>query len=486
MRHLCLAILALAAAAFCADGPVREPIQPFKVWDKVAETELKKFTAPTAERFQLANGMIVFLLEDHELPIIDVSMLIRGGDLHEPPGSVGLADVTAAVMRSGGTKKYPGDKLDEILENMAAEIHVGSGPDSGSAGLKTLKEDFDKGLEIFVDVLRNPDFPEKKIDLQLSQMKVGIARRNDAPGGIAFREFRKALYGADSPYARVLEYEHLEKINKAALEAWHAKLYHPNNFIMGVVGDFKKDAMLGKLKAAFEPWPKVDVALPEVKPIPTEHTAKVLFVERQKINQTTIMMGHVVDLKRNNPDYAAIQMMNEVLAGGMSARMFTEVRTKKGLAYSVGGAVQAYYNRPGLFYCQALTRNEQALETVAAIKEEIEKLKKDGVTEQELSEARQSILNSFVFNFDSAGKIIGRQMTYEYYGYPQDFAEKLLENIKKVTVADVNRVAAQYLDPEKAVLLGVGNTERLDKNKPMFTTLPGVQKLDVEIPKAKK
>ena len=478
-------LMALASASACAaDSAPRETIQPFKVWKDVADTELKKFTAPSAKRFELPNGMVIFLLEDHELPIVDVSMTVRAGELHEPPEKAGIAEVTAAVMRTGGSAKYPGDKLDETLDDMAAEISISSGPDAGNASLKTLKEDFDKGFEIFTDLLLHPAFPENKIDLQLSQMRAGISKRNDSPGNIAFREFRKVLYGAQSPYARVIEYDNLANIDRKALVEQHAKIYHPNLYIMGVVGDFKSDEMLAKIKAAFEGQPRHDAALPAIAPIPTAHEKKTLFVERPRINQTTIMMGHVVDLRRNSPEYAAIQMMNEVLAGGMAARLFTEVRTKKGLAYSVGGAVQAYYNRPGIFYCHALTRNEQALETVEAIRDEINKLREKGVTENELAEARQSILNSFVFNFDSPAKIIGRQMTYELYGYPMDFAEKLLEQIKHVTVADVNAAAVKYLDPEKQTLLGVGNTEKVPPAK-SFKSLPAVQMLDVTIPKAK-
>ena len=193
-------------------------------------------------------------------------------------------------------------------------------------------------------------------------------------------------------------------------------------------------------------------------------------------------MGHVVDMRRNSPDYAAIQMMNEILAGGMSARMFTEVRTRKGLRrYSVSGAAQIYFDRAGLFYGTALTRNEQALDTVEAVREELVRLKEKGVTDSELAEARQSILNSFVFNFDSAGKILARQMNYEFYSYPPDFAEKLMEAIKKVTVADVNRVSAQYLDIDNMAVLAVGNTAQLDGKK-SIKTLPGVQVLDVAIP----
>jgi zinc protease len=316
-------------------------------------------------------------------------------------------------------------------------------------------------------------------------MRTAIARRNDNPTMIAGREFRKALYGASSPYARVIEYANLAKIDREALRAYHARVFHPNALILGVVGDFKTADMLEKIKAAFETWPKAERTLPAVAPIPTAHEKKLLFVERPKINQTTIMMGHVVDMRRNSPDYAAIQMMNEILAGGMSARMFTEVRTRKGLAYSVSGAAQIYFDRAGLFYATALTRNEQALDTVEAIREELVRLKEKGVTDSELAEARQSILNSFVFNFDSAAKILARQMNYEFYSYPSDFAEKLMEAIKKVTVADVNRVAVQYLDLDNMTVLAVGNTAQLEGKK-SIKTLPGVQTLDVSIPPSAK
>jgi len=481
MALVCTAALAARVSVALEAATPEGIVQPFKIWKDVQPTELKKFNAPVAQRYELANGMIVFLLEDHELPIIDFSMTIRAGDLHEPADMTGINSATASIMRSGGSKTYPGDKLDEILENMASDIHIGGGSDSGFASLNTLKEDFDKGLGILVDVLRNPEFPEEKIDLHMSHVRAGISKRNDQPSGLASREFKKSLYGKDSPYAKVVEYANLDKIDRAALKAYHAKMYHPNMFIVGVVGDFKKEEMLAKLKAAFEPWAKQDVPLPTVAAIPTAHELRNLFVERPKLNQTTIMMGHVIDMLRNHPDYAAVQMMNEILAGGMSARMFTEVRTKKGLAYSVGGAAQIYYNRPGLFYCHALTRNEQALETVEAIREEIVRLRDKGVTQTELDEAKQSILNSFVFNFDSPSKIIGRQMSYEFYGYPMDFAEKLMDTITRVTVEDVNRVSKQVLDPEKMLLIGVGNTAAVDKAK-SFNSLPGLKLVDVTIP----
>ena len=476
---LCVLSLSLLGSALAENAVV----QPFKVWNEVPNSELKKFKAPVAERFELPNGMVVFLLEDHELPLIDLSMTLRFGDVHEPADMTGIADATASIMRTGGSVKYPGDKLDLILEDLAASVGVGIGTDSGSASLNILKDDFDKGLDILADVLRNPAFPDDKIDLYLAQARTNIAKRNDNPSGICMREFRKAVYGEKSPYVKITQYATLNKIDKKALQNFHDQYFHPNMFIMGVVGDFKKDDMIAKLKTAFGDWPKQEVTLPKVEPIAVEHQNKVLFVDlnKPKLPQTTFLFGHVVDIHRDNPDYPAIQMMNEVLSGGMAARIFTEVRTKKGLAYSAYGQASINYNRPGLFYCMAQTRHEQAVECVEAVKEEVTKMKEHGITEKELAEAKESILNSFVFNFDTPAKVIGRQMTYEFYHYPMDFAEKLLESIKKVGVDDVNRVAAKYLDPANVILLAAGNTPKQEGARG-FRTVPGCQIVDITIP----
>ena len=471
-------LVCFAAFAENADG-----VPPFKLWNDVKSPELKELHAPAPERVVLANGMIVFLLEDHELPLIDLTMRIRVKDLYEPPEQVGLAGAMATIMRSGGSEKYPGDKLDETLEGMAASIGCKIDSDSGYASLSTLKADFEKGLGIFVDVMRNPAFPEDKLELWRSQARTGIGKRNDSPNSIVWREFNKALYGAESPYARHTEYATVNGIDRAALQAFHQKYFHPNQFILGIYGDFKKDEMLAKLKAAFEPWPAEKTDPPAVAPIPTGRTARTLFIDRPRINQTTFTMGQVVDARRDNPDYPAIQMMNQILSGGMSARLFTEVRTKKGLAYSVWGYADVPYDHPGVFSCNALTRNEQALEAVDAVRHEVVKLVESGVTPQEVAESRERIINSFVFNFDTASKIVERQMTYEYFGYPMDFAEKLLEAVKKVTPEDVNRVAKKYIDPEKFVLLGVGNSADLDVAK-SFRSLKDVVLLDVAIPPA--
>ncbi len=484
MRRIFIFGLLLLAGHFAVGaepdtlGSAREP---FKLWRDVKSPELKVYAPPYATRYEFPNGMVVLLLEDHELPLIDVSMTLRFGEVNELPGQTGVAAATAEVMRSGGSEKYPADQLDEKLENMAASFNLGIGIDSGSASLAVLKGDFDSALDLFVDVLQHPAFPEDKLDLYLTQARTGIARRNDRPAGIASREFRKALYGEKSPYAKVLEHANLNQIDRPALQAFHRTFFQPSQFILGVVGDFQPEEMLAKLRASFGAWPAVEVKRQDVPSISTSKKKKTFFVERPRIDQTTFIMGHMIEMRRDSKDYPAMLMLNQILSGSMSARMFTEVRTKKGLAYGVSGSASVFYNRPGAFVCSASTRNEQALDALQAVQLEVVKIRDSGVTEKELEEARESELNSFVFEFDSPAKILNEQLTHELYGYPVDFSHRLAEAIQHVQVAAVNEVARRYLDPDKFVLVGCGGTAGLDESK-TFRALKDVQLLDVTIP----
>jgi zinc protease len=453
--------------------------QPFKLWKDVPPAPLKPLAARAAERVQLPNGMVLFLLEDHELPLIEASLMIRAGELHETAD--GVAAATLTVLRSGGSAQYPGDKLDQILERVAAEFGASTGLDYCSARLATLKEDFDKGLDVFVDVLRNPAFPQDKLELYQSQARTQVSKRNDTPGGIAFREFRKAVYGEKSPYAKTLEYAHINRLDRAALQAFHQKHFQPGQFILGVAGDFKKEEMAAKLTKIFSAWPGQASRTPEPPSINTTHSQKNLYCERPGINQTSVVLGHVLDMRHDSRDYPAVRVLNEILSGGMSARLFSEVRTRKGLAYSVGGHASVNYTRPGLAMYSVLTRNEQALEAAEAVRAELARMRDNGVTEQEVAEARESILNAFVFGFDTPAKILNRQMTYELFGYPMNFAETQMAAVKQVRAEDVNKAAKKYLDPEKCVLVAVGNFSGLEPGK-SFAALKNAQKLDVTIP----
>ena len=186
-------------------------------------------TIPKPQRIVLDNGMVLMLLENHELPLIEVSARIRTGSRLDPAEKTGLAGMFGQVLRTGGTKTMTGDQIDDFLEARAAMIDTGVGTDSGTAGLSCLAQDFDSVLKVFSDVLRNPEFSDDKIKLVKNQANSGISRRNDNPQGVMNREFAKLVYGETSPYARTTEYATIEAVSRDDFAAFHAKYYQPHD-----------------------------------------------------------------------------------------------------------------------------------------------------------------------------------------------------------------------------------------------------------------
>src|SRR2546426_726013 len=226
-----------------------------------------KFTIPEVERIVLENGIIVYLLPDPELPLVTVSAMIRRGAVYEPPEKVGLAAMTGTVMRTGGTARMTGDQIDEELEFLAANVGVGISSESGTASLDILKKDLGRGLAIFADMLRTPSFEPAKVELAKRQALEAIRRRPDSPAGIAGREFRKLLYGADHPLGRESTIATVSRITREDLVAFHRQYFTPSGLILGVTGDFENPAMLAALRKVFGDWKPQPVTLPAIPPV---------------------------------------------------------------------------------------------------------------------------------------------------------------------------------------------------------------------------
>lgn len=433
---------------------------------------------PEVQQVTLDNGMRLFLLEDHELPLINISVRIRTGSIYEPAEKVGLASITGEVMRTGGTVSKTGDELDEELEAIAASVETGIGLSSGSASMSALKGDLDKGLSILADVLMNPAFREDKIQLAKMQAASAIARRNDSVRAIAGREFDKLIYGPDSVYARHEEYATIGSISRDDLVAFHRKYFGPNNAMLAVWGDFDTKQMIEKIEQAFEKWQKIDPDFPKAPEVDYEYRKTVNVIRKDDVNQSNIYLGHIGGL-RSDPDYFALIVMNKILGGGFTGRLFKNIRSREGLAYSVFGAYSANYNYPGEFYVGCQTKSESTVYAIRAMLREVEKMRESEVTDEELALAKDSFLNSFVFNFDTKGEIVNRLMTYEYYGYPADFLQQIKDNVDKVTKEDVLRVAKKHLKPDKVQILAVGRPQ--DFGEPLSTLGP-VNEIDITIP----
>src|SRR5450432_4453013 len=435
-RTLVIAMLFLATmlphAAAQATSYKQIPIAP-----------LHAFKPQQPKRIELSNGMVIFLQEDHELPLIDGTARIRGGSRNEPADKVGLVDIFSETWRTGGTKAQTGDQLDDFLEVRAAKVETGGSSDSTTISWSCLKGDLDEVFKVFADLLQNPEFRADKIDLAQKEEADGISRRNDQVGEIAQRESVKLAYGADNPYARVPEYTTVAAVTRQDLLDWHGKYVHPNNIILGVSGDFDSAAMEARLRAAFESWPKGPaLAKDEIQYTPAK--PGYYFVPKDDVNQSSI---HMVALgtTRDNPDYYAISVFNEAFGGGFSSRLFNDIRTKRGLAYSVGGGIGTNFGHPGILQVAMGTKSQSTVEAIQAADDDIDNLAKQPITDDEIQRAKDGILNAFIFRLDSPDKILGERMTYEYYGYPPDWLDKYQTEIKKVTAADVSRVAAKYL-----------------------------------------
>ncbi len=447
-------------------------------WKDVPIPALPAFHPPQPKRIALPNGMVIFLQEDHELPLVDGIARIRGGGRSVPVNKTGLMDIYGEVWRTGGTKSQTGDQLDDSLEQRAARVETGGGIDSTTISWSCLKGDLDDVFKVFVDLIQNPEFRADKIQIAQKGMYDAISRRNDEPDAIAGREAAKLAYGANNPYAREAEYATVAAIKREDLIDWHHTHVHPNNIILGVVGDFDSAAMEARIRQAFGAWPKGPaIKDPDLNFTPAKPGNYL--VEKTDVNQSNIYLVGLGTTRRN-PDYYAISVFNEAFGGGFSSRLFSDIRTTKGLAYSVGGGIGTGWDRPGMLRLVMSTKSQTTIESIQALDEELADLSpKRPIDDTELKRAKDSILNSFIFRFDSPEKVLQEKMAYEFYGYPLDFLEQYQSAIEKVTKEDVARVAAKYIHRDQMSVLVVGNTSEFDKP---LTTLGPVTKIDITIP----
>jgi zinc protease len=468
-RVLCVFLFALLALSL-ASAQVKE-------WNQIQAPPLPPFTPQQPTRIQLSNGMVIFLQPDHELPLITAIAEIRGGSISAPADKAGLVSIYGDVWRTGGTKTKTGDQMDDFLEARAAKIETASGGDSTSIALDCLKGDFGAVFDLFLDLLHNPEFRPDKIALTKRQMYAAISRRNDSVDSIDSRESAILGYGKNNPYARVAEYSTVAAVTREDLITWHNQYVQPNNIIFGITGDFDPKEMEARLRKAFESWPKGPAAKePDIKF--TEPKPGYYLVKKSDINQSSISMLSL-GIKRDNPDYFAVSVMNEIFGGGFSSRLFNDIRAAKGLAYDVGGGVGSGFGHPGLTDIGMQTKSATTVEGIEALYTEIDKMRENASTPAELKRAKDQILNSFIFRFDTPEKVLREKMLYEFYHYPLNFLETYRDQVEKVTAEDVSRVARKYLHKDNLAVLVVGNAE--DFGKPL-TSLGKVEDVDITIP----
>jgi zinc protease len=448
--------------------------------DELKYPPLPAFKVPKPTRVVLDNGMVVMVMEDHELPLVNVRVRIRTGSLLDPVEKVGLGSLAADMLRAGGTTAMKPDALDEFLEGHAASVETGISGDFGSGSMSALKADAPEVMRVFADVLRHPAFDPDRLKIAINELNASISRKNDEPGSVLSRAFSQAIYGKESPFAREQTYATVAALTRDDLIAWHGKYLQPNRIILGIVGDITVAEAKALVTKAFGDWkkgPAVADKLPAPRP---DAPAGVFEAVKDDSTQSFVAVGHQGSLLRTNPDYYAVEVLNEVLSGGFASRLFSSVRTAKGLAYSVSGSVSSNWVRVAPFKMSSSTKVETTAATVEALITEAKDLQGTRPpTDAEVQLAKSGILNSFVFNSDSPAEVLAQQITFEYYGAPADWLDRYRAAIDKVTTADVAAMAKKYMHPDKFAIVVVGPEKGLDKPLSTFGT---VTKLDMSIP----
>ena len=469
MLVLLAAVMVVTLAAGLAGA--KEP------WEKIKIPELNTFEMPDYERVELPNGMVLYLAEDHFLPMVELSAQIMVGSIYDPADKLGLASMTGGVLRTGGAGDRTGDDIDALVESRGLEVETWAGGATGGAYLSCLTEDVDLGLSLLADILMRPQFAEDKIDLAKQEQKAGISRRNDEPMQIAMRELPKVLFGADHPLARHPEYDTVAAVTREDMQAFHAAFFHPDRMYLVVIGDFVAKDMAAKIEGAFAGWEKSEAPLPADPEIPAlPRTVNV--AAKDGLTQSTVMLGHK-GIRNDNPDYAALLVGNEILGGGFASRLFKEIRAKRGLAYAVGSGAGTGWRFPGSFMAYTMTKNSTVEAAADGILAEIDRMITEPVTDEELQFAKDMILNSEVFDYDTKREVLDRLVLFEMYGYDADFLPKYQEAVKALTSADILAACQRNWKSEDLSILVVGDPAEFDGDLSKYGT---VNNIDITIP----
>ena len=409
---------------------------------------------PPVQRTVLPNQLTLLHSEENSLPFITIQLLIDSGSHRDPSGEEGLSYLTAKGLLLG-TSKRPVTAIHEELDFMGASLSSSSGRDYATLSLQILKKDLEKGWDLFMDVLTQPTFPEEEVKREVEKTLAAIQSAEDQPEEVAEKEFQKTLFPNNS-YGHPVEGTKvsLPRMTREVMTRFYRTYYHPNNAILTVVGDISAKEVKTKLLPSLTKWPMAEIPKISFKSSFAEEE-KTVKIDRG-ITQANVILGHI-GVSRDNPDYYALTVMNYILGGGgFTSRLVEEIRNKRGLAYSVASFFDPG-KYPGSFQIVLQTKNSSAREAIALSLQEMERIRKELVSEKELEGAKKYLIGSFPMRLNTQGKLVNFLTQVEYYGLGPDYPEKYPSLIRSVTREEVLRVAKKYLHPKNHILVIVAN-----------------------------
>ena len=416
----------------------------------------------------LTNGLTVIHSEKHSLPIVMVTLLVKASPLNEPQEKAGLANLTAELLTEG-TKNRKSSDISEEIEFIGASLNASAGKDYTVITLSVLKKDIHKGFELFSDILLHPVFPQNEIERKKGLIKGSLRQREEEPSFLAERAFKREVFG-EHPYGRLVEgsTETIDNIKREDMIKFYSDYFLPNNSILSIVGALTADELNSLIKKYLGEWKNVE--LPYNSPLSPfnkgglggfsdgKNIKKVIKVDKD-LTQATIILGHF-GISRDNPDFYAVSVMNYILGGGgFSSRLMQSIRDEMGLAYDVHSFFLSY-KQGGIFQIGVQTKNDSANTVIDEIRRQMNRIREEKVSDEELSDAKSYLTGSFPRRLDTNRKIADFLATIEFYSLGLDYVEKYPGYINSVTKDDILKVAGKYLYPEHYILVVVANQEK--------------------------
>ena len=448
-------VLLLTGRVFAATAPADFPLPSP---DKIKYLPLH-LNLPQAQRVVLENGIVLYILEDHELPLISVNALIKTGSMYDPEGKEGVAELTAYVMRTGGTAKLSSAEIDERFDFLAASPSISMSMESASIDFYFLSKDLDQSLDLLAQILIRPAFEQNKFILARELKNEDLRRLKDEPQRLAFREFNRLVY-SDNPRGRFASIKSLSNIERDDLIKFHQQFFSPDKIMFAVTGDITKEQAINKINQYFGEW-KTNGSVTKTPNLPKKTNGGIYYINKE-IPQSTIICGELSVSKKNHDFYAFTILDFIIGSGGFPSLIFSAVRNNEGLAYSAGSFYRAKPDY-GIFGAYAFTKTQSTLKTLNLLNTVLKKAKLSTITNKEINWAKKSINNGFIFSFLEPRQIALQQMKLEYDQLPEDYLLSYRDKIENVKAQDISRVADKYLDEKNRVFLILGDIKGFDK-----------------------
>lgn len=426
--------------------------------------KLPKIKPPRVKLKVLENGMRLYLLEDHTIPIVKLGAIMKCGSIYDPADKVGLSTITGMLMRSGGAGDRNPEEFDEALDDLGAKLGSGIGAEMGTANLEVLSSDLDEGLSLFFDMIFKPRFDAKRLSVAKHKVLESLRRQADDPQTLAGYKYSQLLYGKNSPWARRPDKKSVSRITTIDVRKYHGKYFKTNNVIITAAGDFKKRDLIRIIKSLVKGAPAGEIGFPKVEPVVLKYQSKFEGIEKP-LSQAFIRMGHL-SIKRFNPDKFALFLADDILgASGFMSRLVKDIRALRGMAYSIWSSVSIGTDY-GTFTVGVNTKASNAWSVIGLVRDHMKKMADRGeITASELDLARQTILARLIFQFDRPFKVVNQEARFYFYGYPENYWSIYRDSIAATTLDEVKAAAAKYFKPEDLEILIVGPKRAMGRGK---------------------